>query len=191
MQTKRIPLLCVVLALGACPLFAASPETNIVLTVNGALAFFNGMDCLSEGGANITYTATFSSTATPVSTGHRGHRVTYKLEPGTVTVTFSSGSIPSFTNKTGWKATFSLRSQTLELSGLGPRIPNVKGSQPVALWLDTVLQKGSWSRAALLKHPRAFSPSPQDLQPASNWFYNEDGRPHCSDGFGITGTASN
>ena len=184
MQTKRIPLLWVVLALGACPLFAASPDTNIVLTLNGTLAFFNGTDCLSEGGATVTTTVTFSSAASPTHVSTRGTKVTYKLAPGTVTVAFSSGDIPSFTNTKAWQAVFTSRAQALQLSGGVPHRPGLE------IYTYTKLKKGSWSDA-ILQHPVPFSPSPQNMkEPQSGWSYNKDIRP-CGANFSWVGTASN
>ena len=181
MQLRRIVLFCATLALGLCPLFAASPDSNIVITLNGTLGFVSGEDCLSENDAAMTATATFSSSATPTHISVGGTLVTYKLPRGAVTVSFSSGEIPNFTSTMPWKAVFSSKAQTLELSGGTPH-------GRLGLYIHIKLKRDSWSDA-ILQHPTAFSPSPQNVMDGG-FAYHRAIHP-CGADMGFTGTASN
>ena len=181
-SSSKPPILgSIALGLVVCPLFAASPNSGIVVTLNGTLGYFSGTDCLSEANTTVTLTATFDTAAAPTHISTGGTLVTYKLPAGAVSGVFSGGGIRDFTSKGKWTAKFGTKGQTMELDGLGPGT--------VRIYTHTKLQKGSWSNA-ILQHPVAFSPSPQNaLAPLSGWNYHA--APGCQATFSFTGTASN
>jgi len=158
MQVKRMLFLCVVLALGLTPMFAA----NVVYSLSGNTgAVISGTDCFGAANQNgDMVSATIKSTASPTKT--TATTATYNIPKGGVTGTIVTALGPaSFTSTSVWKMTvYHVANPWLKFTGAGP-----DGS----ITANAYVPKGSIT-AAWLKHPKGFTKS-ETLTSKSNVEY--------------------
>jgi len=183
MNVKRTLLLCLVLAVGICPLAAYT----ITYSLNGTLGpnLNNGADCLGLDNQSAVATAAVSSTAKPTSTTKNS--ATYTLPAGAVTAT--AGGL-NFVSTSPWKMVYKLTStgDSLTLSGIGPLSSTVTANSALVVdsFPKTVL--GSTGHPA----PLGKSHSPQNLTSPASFLSYSDASLQCptTTKLGFTGTAS-
>lgn len=164
MKRRRLLTLLPVLVLALCPLLAsaAAPDATLTITINGTLGpVLSGSDPLGANGESGSITIMISESASPTST--TAASATYKVPAGGVVAVIGSTTYPS-TSPSTMKITF---------PAAGPDVITVTSVVSVGGLNATVvgvasLAKGSFRKAAILKHPTTFSPSPQNLTAATS-----------------------
>jgi|HubBroStandDraft_1064217.scaffolds.fasta_scaffold02218_8 hypothetical protein len=182
-RRRLLSLSAAVLILGLCPLMAAS----ITYTISGTLGpVLSGSDPLGANGESGVLTAVASTTLPPTSKTKTS--ATYTLPVGAITVNIGG---------TNYETT---GTSTLKISfpAAGPDTMVFTATVSVDGFTGTVvgtasLAKDSFTKA-VLKHPQAFTPSPQTLTaakkaggPGSQVKYTVLG---SSTVLGLSGTAS-
>ncbi|MGA2594684.1 MAG: hypothetical protein ABSH32_32700 [Bryobacteraceae bacterium] len=156
LRRRSLLLSVAVPLLALCPLMAA----NITYTISGTLGpVLSGSDPLGANGQSGILTAVVSTTAVPTSTTKTS--ATYTLPVGAITVNIG-GTVYGTTGAATLKYTFPPAGPdniviTAPISADGVK-STVVGTASLA--------KGSFT-AAVTKHPRKFTPSPQTLTAAT------------------------
>ncbi len=179
-------MLCAaILALGLSPLMAA----NITYTISGTLGpVLSGSDPLGANGESGILTATVATTATPTSKTKTS--ATYTLPQGAVTVNVG-GTVYSTTGPATVKFTFPATGADTMVFNATISVDGFTGTV-----IGTAsLANGSFT-SAMTKHPRKFTPSPQNLSPAKKASGPGSKVEYTvailgSSTLGVTGTASN
>lgn len=159
-RRRLLSLSAAVLILGLCPLMAA----NITYSINGTLGpILSGSDPLGANGESGVITIVASSTLPPTKTTKTS--ATYTLPAGSITVVIDGTTY-------GTTGTSTLE-YTFPAAGPDKMVITTKISVSLTAKITgtvvgTVsLAKGSFKKAAILKHPTKFAPSPQTLTAAT------------------------
>jgi len=157
MQIRRWSTLTALLVMGLSASWAQSPPSaTLTVTISGTPGpVLSGTDPMQLSGKAIVLTITASESLSPVA--HEAHAASYEVPAGAVSFTEDDETITTtMPSKVGVVLT-----PTADIAGLSAMI----GIDPV---VGTIyLAPGSWKQT-VLSHPRAFSPSPQDLTPATS-----------------------
>jgi len=157
LRGRLLSLSAAVLALGLCPLMAASITYNITGTLGPILS---GSDPLRANGKTGTITIVVGEALKPKK--HTATSATYTLPAGAITVNIGGTTY-------GTTGTSTL---VYSIPAAGPDTMVVTATVIVDdIFTGTVvgtasLAKGSFT-SAILKHPQAFKPSPQTLTAAT------------------------
>ena len=157
MHAGRLLSLSTILVLGICPLVAEAPNTTLTITINGTLGpLLRGSDPL--GANNQSGSLTIMANESLAPTKSNTNLVTYTLPRGAITATIAGITF----------STTSTSTMTIDLTSTAD-ILTVTANGPISsvITAKVYLAAGSWARL-VLKHPVAFSPSPQNLTPAPN-----------------------
>jgi hypothetical protein len=173
------------LMLGICTLPARAATDTI--TINATLGpILSGTDPAGANNGAGTITIALNELAKP--SAHTTRTATYTLRKGTVTVTVNGQSFTT-TGTSTLKISLAPSGDTMELKGHA-----TADGVTIDITGTAALATGSFPRT-VLKHPKAFSPSPQNLTaatsatgPGSKLSYSFVGSTTV---LGLAGTASN
>lgn len=158
MHVGRLLSISTMVVLGICPLVAEAPATTtLTISLSGTLGpLLRGSDPLNANGQSGSLAITVSESLTP--TNGRANFATYTLPKGAIKGTIAG--ITFVTTKTS--------TMTINLSSTADTITvNADGPLGSIITAKAYLAPGSWPQS-VVKHPTAFSPSPQNLTPAAS-----------------------
>jgi hypothetical protein len=156
MQRRRLLPFSMFLVLGICPLVAEAPNTTLTMTFSGTLGpILLGSDPLSANGQTGSLTIMASESLAPSK--NSSDSATYTLPGGSV-----SGKVGGIAFTSSKPATMTIKltstADILKVTADGPLGSVITGT--------AYLAAGSWPHA-VFQHPSAFSPSSQNLTPAT------------------------